>query len=48
MIVARFGEEPYDDPLAELVKLKQLASVAQYQEQFDVLINRVDLSVNQA
>jgi len=27
-IIARFGEGPYDGPLAELVKLKQMGSVA--------------------
>ena len=47
-IVAQFGMGPFDDPMAELVKLKQLGSVARYQKQFDVLINRVNLSVNQA
>lgn len=47
-ITARFGIEPFDDPLAELMKLKQLGSVAQYQEKFDVLLNRVDLSITQA
>ena len=31
-ILARFGTGPFDDPLAELIKLKQLGSVAQYQE----------------
>lgn len=47
-IVARFGLGPFDDPLAELMRLKQVGNVAQYQEQFDVLINRVDLSLSQA
>jgi len=47
-IVARFGNGPFDDPMAELVKLRQTGSVSQYQEQFDVLINRVELSVTQA
>ena len=31
-ILARFGVGPFDDPLTELVKLKQGGSVAQYQE----------------
>ena len=47
-ILARFGEGSFDDPLAKLVKLKQGGSVAQYQEKFDMLINRVDLSVTQS
>jgi len=47
-IVDRFGVGPYDDPLAELMKLKQGGSVAQYQEKFDLLLNRVDLSMAQA
>jgi len=47
-VLARFRKGPFDDPLAELVKLKQGGGVAQYQEQFDVLINRVDLSVAQS
>lgn len=47
-ILDRFGEGPFDDPLAQLVKLKQENSVVQYQEEFDRLINRVDLSVTQS
>ena len=39
---------PFYDPLAELMKLKQLGNVAQYQEKFDMLLNRVYLSVAQA
>jgi len=46
--LAQFGVDPFDDPLAELVKLKQVGSAAQYQEKFDGLINMVDLLVNQA
>jgi len=46
-ILARFGEGPFDDPLAELIRLKQVGSVAQYQEQFDMLVNRVDLATVQ-
>jgi len=47
-IVNRFGMGPFDDPLAELMKLKQCGSVVQYQEKFDMLLNRVDLSMAQA
>ena len=46
-ILSRFGMGPFDDPLADLVKLKQEGSVAQCQEKFDTLINRVDLSGTQ-
>jgi len=31
-IVNQFGVGPFDDPLVELMKLKQNESVAQYQE----------------
>ena len=47
-ILARFGASPFDDPVAELMKLKQIGSVSQYQEQFDTLLNRADLSASQA
>jgi len=47
-IVGGFGTGPFDDPLAELMKLKQNESVAVYQEKFDLLLNRVDLSLAQA
>jgi len=47
-IVSRFGTGPFDDPLAELMKLKQTRSVALYQEKFHMLLNRVDMSISQA
>jgi len=47
-ILARFGSGPFDDHLAELMKLKQLGSVAQYQENFDMLLNRANLSTSYA
>jgi len=47
-IAARFGRHPFDDPLAELMKLKQQGSVEQYQESFDALLNRVELPINHA
>ena len=43
-MLARFGVGSFNDPLAELMKLKQLGSVAQYQEKFDMRLNGVDLS----
>jgi len=39
----RFGVKPLDDPLAELMKLRQMGTMEQYQESFDSLLNRVDL-----
>jgi len=44
--LARFWAGPFDDPLAELMKLKQAGSVAQYRESFDILLNRADLSTS--
>ena len=46
--MSRFGANPFDDPLAELMKLRQNGSVEQYQEGFDSLLSRVDLAVPQA
>lgn len=45
---ARFGIQPFDDPLAELMKLKQQGTVEQYQESFDALLNRVELPTSHA
>jgi len=42
-ITMRFGAKSFDDPLAELMKLRQVGIVEQYQESFDYLLNRVDL-----
>ena len=47
-ISARFGTQPFDDPLAKLMKLRQLGTVEQYQESFDALLNRVELPANHA
>jgi len=47
-ISSRFGENPFNDPLVELMKLKQTSSVEQYQETFDVLLTRADLTILQA
>nr|GEX87241.1 reverse transcriptase [Tanacetum cinerariifolium] len=41
-VVKRFGVL-YDDPIMELMKLKQTGSVQTYQEAFEALLNRVDL-----
>lgn len=47
-VIARFGVGAFDDPLADLMKLRQRGTVEQYQENFDALLNRVDLPVNHA
>jgi len=47
-ILSRFGSKPFDDPLADLMKLKQTGSVEVYQENFDSLLSRVDLATPQA
>ncbi|GJY94660.1 putative mitochondrial protein [Tanacetum coccineum] len=41
-VVKRFGVL-YDDPIVELKNLKQTGSVQTYQEDFEALLNRVDL-----
>ena len=42
-MASRFGGCLYDDPMGELKALKQEGSVLEYQEQFEELLNRVDL-----
>ncbi|GJX15039.1 LysM domain-containing GPI-anchored protein 2 [Tanacetum coccineum] len=46
-ILSRFGEV-YDDPLVELKNLKQTSDVQSYQDKFEMLLNKVDLSESQA
>ena len=46
-ILARFGRI-YEDPLAEIKKLKQNGSVQQYIDEYDKLLCRVQLSDDQA
>lgn len=41
---ARFNEQAYEDPMADLTNLVQSGSLKDYIDQFDVLINRVSLS----
>nr|CAD1838558.1 unnamed protein product [Ananas comosus var. bracteatus] len=41
---ARFGSDLFDDPMAELKGLRQIGSVLEYQDKFDALLNRVELS----
>lgn len=40
----RFDDETFDDPVAELVKLKQESSLIEYLEHFDNLLARVSIS----
>nr|CAD1837126.1 unnamed protein product [Ananas comosus var. bracteatus] len=40
----RFGSDLFDDPMAELKGLRQIGSVLEYQDKFDALLNRVELS----
>jgi len=47
-ILSRFGPKPFDDPLSDLMKLRQSGTVELYQEQFDSLLSRVDLAPTQA
>ena len=46
-VLRRFGSV-FDDPLMELKKLKQDSSVKEYQEKFEDLLNRVELSEKHA
>jgi len=48
-ILARFGKQPFDDPLSELMQLRQTGSVEHYQDEFDALVIRIeDLPVSHA
>lgn len=44
----RFGSMLYEDPMSELVNLKQTSSVQNYLDQFDELLNCVSLPQNHA
>lgn len=41
-IIGRFGKQPFDDPLSELMQLRQNGSVECYQDAFDALVIRVE------
>ena len=48
-IMGRFGQQPFDDPLSELMQLRQVGSVEQYQDAFYALLIRIeDLPVSHA
>ncbi|KAG8382858.1 hypothetical protein BUALT_Bualt05G0123000 [Buddleja alternifolia] len=44
----RFEVMLYEDPMAELMNLKQIGSIKEYLDKFDELLNNVDLSENYA
>ena len=46
-IISRFGDVT-DDPLVELKNLEKTGDVQTYQDKFEVLLNRVDLTEEQA
>ena len=45
---ARFGALSYEDPMAEIKKLRQTGSLKDYLQSFDVLLDKVQLSEEQA
>ena len=44
----RFGALAYEDPMAEIKKLRQMGSVHDYLQSFDALLDRVQLGEDQA
>ncbi|KAG8380288.1 hypothetical protein BUALT_Bualt06G0000100 [Buddleja alternifolia] len=44
----RFGTQLYEDPMSELMNLRQIGSVKEYLDHFDELLNHVDLSESYA
>lgn len=46
-ITGRFGE-PFDDPMAELMELRQTTTVKDYRDEFDGIISRLQLSPTNA
>ncbi|PKI45686.1 hypothetical protein CRG98_034002 [Punica granatum] len=40
-VVARFGETGFEDPMADLKNLRQLGSLREYMDEFDILSNKV-------
>ena len=45
---ARFGQQSYDDPLADLQNLWQIGSLQSYMEEFDELYPRAEVKESQA
>jgi hypothetical protein len=43
ILLDRFGEI-YEDPMADLMKLRQKGSVGEYHEEFDSIVSRLELS----
>lgn len=46
-VMKRFGAA-YEDPLADMKNLKQDGTIKQYQDEFDLLLSKVDLTEEQA
>lgn len=46
-LLNRFGSSPYDDSLADLIKLQQTGNVADYQKKFDLLSKTRGVSKSQ-
>lgn len=47
-LVARFGDQLFEDPIAELKKLQQVSSLQTYLEEFDLKLCETNLSEAQA
>ena len=47
-IKSRFGSLAYEDPMAELKKLKQTGSLKEYLRAFELLLDKAQLSEGQA
>ncbi|GKV27572.1 hypothetical protein SLEP1_g36732 [Rubroshorea leprosula] len=45
---ARFGEKAYEDPMSDLISLKQTGTVEEFQEQFDTLFPQIGINEKQA
>jgi len=43
VLLDRFGDV-YEDPMADLMKLRQTGSIIEYHEEFGSIVSRVDLS----
>ena len=44
----KFGSLAYEDPMVKIKKLKQMGSLKNYLREFDVLLDRAQLSESQA
>lgn len=48
MLISQFGEQVYSDPATEIKKLRQVGTLQQYLEEFDVLFSKSGLNEAQA